>query len=131
MVQKKKILHCFKRRHCEKPLSRTNSLFTFSAVVVLPSDCILSSLFPAETDVLVPRVRFSKDPKTSRGRKLFGALFGLFSRVPESVSQSPRKQLGFQANVLGFAHGRHWAVIRGKERGLIKRLETYSRMFRS
>ena len=55
MAQKKKILHCFKRRHCEKTLSRTNSfVFTFSAVVVLPSDCILSFLFPTETDVLVP-----------------------------------------------------------------------------
>ena len=29
-------------------------MFTFSAVVVLPSDCILSFLFPTETDVLVP-----------------------------------------------------------------------------
>ena len=28
-------------------------VFTFSAVVVPPSDCILSFLFPAETDVLV------------------------------------------------------------------------------
>ena len=61
MAQKKKILHCFKRRHCEKTLSRTNSLFTFSAVVVLPSDCILSSLFPAETDVLVPVLSRSTD----------------------------------------------------------------------
>ena len=61
MAQKKKILHCFKRRHCEKALSRTNSLFTFSAVVVLPSDCILSFLFPAETDVLVPVLSRSTD----------------------------------------------------------------------
>ena len=61
MAQKKKILHCFKSRHCEKTLSRTNSLFTFSAVVVLPSDCILSSLFPAETDVLVPVLSRSTD----------------------------------------------------------------------
>ena len=30
-------------------------MFTFSVVVIdLPTDCILSSLFPAETDVLVP-----------------------------------------------------------------------------
>ena len=60
-MAQKKILHCFKRRHCEKTLSRTNSLFTFSAVVVLPSDCILSSLFPAETDVLVPVLSRSTD----------------------------------------------------------------------
>ena len=58
-----------------------------------------------------PGVRFSKDPKTSRGRKLFGALFGLFSRVPESVSQSPRKQPGFQANVSGFFSGWRMAGI--------------------
>ena len=33
----------------------SNCLFTFSVVVVdLPIDCILSFLFPAETDVLVP-----------------------------------------------------------------------------
>ena len=56
-------------------------------------------------------VRFSKDPKTSRGRKLFGALFGLFSRVPESVSQSSRKQPGFQANVSGFFSGWRMAGI--------------------
>ena len=31
------------------------SVFTFSVVVVdLPTDCILSFLFPTETDVLVP-----------------------------------------------------------------------------
>ena len=58
-----------------------------------------------------PGVRFSKDPKTSRGRKLFGAFFGLFSRVPESVSQSPRKQPGFQANVSGFFSGWRMAGI--------------------
>ena len=37
------------------------SLFTFSAVVVLLNDCILSSLFPAETDVLVPVLSRSTD----------------------------------------------------------------------
>ena len=36
-------------------------MFTFSAVVVLPSDCILSFLFPAETDVLVPLLSRSID----------------------------------------------------------------------
>ena len=62
MAQKKKILHCFKRRHCEKTLSRTNSfVFTFSAVVVLPSACILSFLFPSDTDVLVPVLSRSTD----------------------------------------------------------------------
>ena len=34
---------------------------TFRAVVVLPSDCILSFLFPAETDVLVPVLSRSTD----------------------------------------------------------------------
>ena len=29
-------------------------MFTFSVVVDLPTDCILSFLFPVETDVLVP-----------------------------------------------------------------------------
>ena len=37
-------------------------MFTFSVVVVdLPTDCILSFLFPAETDVLVPVFSQSKD----------------------------------------------------------------------
>ena len=38
------------------------SVFTFSVVVVdLPTDCILSFLFPAETDVLVPVFSQSTD----------------------------------------------------------------------
>ena len=38
------------------------SVFTFSVVVVdLPIDCILSFLFPAETDVLVPVLSQSTD----------------------------------------------------------------------
>ena len=37
-------------------------MFTFSVVVVdLPTDCILSFLFPAETDVLVPVFSQSSD----------------------------------------------------------------------
>ena len=37
-------------------------MFTFSVVVVdLPTDCILSFLFPAETDVLVPVFSHSTD----------------------------------------------------------------------
>ena len=37
-------------------------MFTFSVVVVnLPTDCILSSLFPAETDVVVPVFSQSRD----------------------------------------------------------------------
>ena len=37
-------------------------MFTFSVVVVdLPVDCILSFLFPAETDVLVPVLSQSTD----------------------------------------------------------------------
>ena len=37
-------------------------VFTFSGVVVdLPADCILSILFPAETDVLVPVLSQSTD----------------------------------------------------------------------
>ena len=37
-------------------------VFTFSVVVIdLPSDCILSFLFPAETDVLVPVFSQSTD----------------------------------------------------------------------
>ena len=46
----------------KKTLSRTNSfVFTFSAVVVLPTDCILSFLFRAETYVLVPVLSRSTD----------------------------------------------------------------------
>ena len=54
---KNKILHCFKRRHCEKNFVANENhsftfVFTFSVVVVVdpPTDCILSFLFPAETD---------------------------------------------------------------------------------
>ena len=36
-------------------------LFTFSVVVDLPTDCILSFLFAAETDVLVPVLSQSTD----------------------------------------------------------------------
>ena len=37
-------------------------MFTFTVVVVdLPTDCILSFLFPAETDVLVPVFSQSTD----------------------------------------------------------------------
>ena len=46
-------------------------------------------------------VRFSKDPKTSRARRLFGALFGWISRVPESVSQRARKHPGFSPEFFG------------------------------
>ena len=59
---KNKILHCFKRRHCEKNFVANENhsftfVFTFSVVVVvaLPTDCILIFLFPAETDVLFAR----------------------------------------------------------------------------
>ena len=48
-----------------------------------------------------PGVRFSKDPKTSRARRLFGALFGWISRVPESVSQRARKHPGFSPEFFG------------------------------
>ena len=61
------ILHCFKRHHCET-LWRSNItvlhffFFTFSVVVVdLPTDCILSFLFPAEIYVLVPVFSRSTD----------------------------------------------------------------------
>ena len=49
---KNKIFHCFKRRHCATVLH----LCLHSSVVVvdLPTDCILSFLSPAETDVLTP-----------------------------------------------------------------------------
>ena len=60
------ILHCFKRHHCEKLCCERTSqfyiYFTFSVVVVdLPTDCILSFLFLAETDVLVPVFSQSTD----------------------------------------------------------------------
>ena len=64
---KNKILHRFKRRHCEKNFVANEHhsftfVFTFSVVVVdLPTDYILSFLFPAETDVLVPVLCQSTD----------------------------------------------------------------------
>ena len=70
---------------------------------------------------LGPGVRFSKDPKTSRGsfRVIFSGPGKCFSKPPETA-RIPSERFGI---FLGLAHGRHRAVIRGKERGLIKRLE--------
>ena len=57
---------CFKRRHCEYFVATEHHSFTFAftfsvLVVDLPTDCILSFLFPAETDVLVPVFSQSTD----------------------------------------------------------------------
>ena len=65
-LKKNKILHYFKRRHCENFVASEHHsytfVFTFSvAVVDLPTDCILSFLFPAKTDVLVPVFSQSTD----------------------------------------------------------------------
>ena len=46
----------------ERTYHSFTSVFTFSVVVVdLPTDCILTFLFPAETDVLVPVFSQSTD----------------------------------------------------------------------
>ena len=63
---KYKILHCFKRRHCEKLRCERTSQFYICVYIYcrrrrLPTDCILSFLFPAETDVLVPVFSQSTD----------------------------------------------------------------------
>ena len=59
---KSKILNRFKRRHCEKTFLRTNISLTFLFTFVdLTNDCILSFLFPAKTDVLVPVLSKSTD----------------------------------------------------------------------
>ena len=74
---KNKIFHCFKRRRCEKKLccERTSQFymyqFTSSVVVELPTDCILSFLFPAETDVLVA-VLCLQSTDSLRGRRSKG-----------------------------------------------------------
>ena len=63
-------MHRLKRRLLRKNFganehhscTTSTCLFTFSVVVVdLPIDCILSFLFPAETDVLVPVLSQSTD----------------------------------------------------------------------
>ena len=59
--------------------------------------------------VISPGVRFSKDPKTSRARKLFGAVFGRVSRVPESVSQSARFSPEIFGDVFGKCNARNSA----------------------
>ena len=66
-------------------------------------------------------MRFSKDPKTSQGsfRVIFSGPGKCFSKPPETA-RIPSERFGI---FLGLAHGRHRAVIRGKERGLTKRLE--------
>ena len=58
-----KILHCFKRRHCEKICCEWTSQFYICVYIAvdLPTDCILSFLFPAETDILVPVFSQSTD----------------------------------------------------------------------
>ena len=57
-LKKNKILHCFKRRHCEKLCCDRTSQFYICVYIQCrrrrPTDRILSFLFPAETDVLVP-----------------------------------------------------------------------------
>ena len=54
--------HSFKFCGQLKILMGHSSPLTFSVVVVdLPTDCILSSLFPAETDVLAPVFPQSRD----------------------------------------------------------------------
>ena len=63
---KKQDLTLFYKNPLQKTLLRTNITvlrlrFTFSVVVDLPTDCILSFLFPAETDVLVPVFSQSTD----------------------------------------------------------------------
>ena len=74
---KNKILHCFKRRRCEKKLccERTSQFymyqFTSSVVVDLPTECILNFLFPAETDVLVT-VLCLQSTDSLRGRRSKG-----------------------------------------------------------
>ena len=51
-----------RKKLCCERTSQSTCLFTFSVVVVdLPIDCILSFLFPAETDVLVPVLSQSTD----------------------------------------------------------------------
>ena len=62
----KGIRRCFKRRHSKKLCYEGNHsftfVFTFSVVVIdLPTDCIFSFLFAAETDVLVPVFSQSTD----------------------------------------------------------------------
>ena len=54
-------------------------------------------------------VRFSKDPKTSRARKLFGAVFGRVFLVPESVSQSARVSPEIFGDVFGKCNARNSA----------------------
>ena len=74
---KNKILHRFKRRRCEKNFVANEHhsftfVFTFSVVVVdLPTDCILSFLFAAETDVLVT-VLCLQSTDSLRGRRSKG-----------------------------------------------------------
>ena len=60
-------------------------------------------------------------PKAFRGsfRVIFSGPGKCFSKPPETA-RIPSERFGI---FLGLAHGRHRAVIRGKERGLTKRLE--------
>ena len=85
-------------------------MFTFSVVVVdLPTDCILSFLFPAETDVLVPVfsqstdvivvnfvvvVKFPISPV-----KGYKRIKGLFTRGEGYPSKRVKVNSGLQANI--------------------------------
>ena len=73
------------------------------------------------------RRAFLKRPENFSGPKAFRGFFRVifsgpgkcFSKPPETA-RIPSERFGI---FLGLAHGRHRAVIRGKERGLTKRLE--------
>ena len=83
------------------PEALSNRLLDFvdDSLKFIPSS-ILDEPLPIVPQPL-PGVRFSKDPKTSRARKLFRAVFGCVSRVLESVSQSARFSPRFSGMFLG------------------------------
>ena len=89
----KTVLYCYKKNHIVN--------YSIQLVSHWPP-CCWSCIYFGKLRKRRSGVRFSKDPKTSRTRKLFGAVFGRVSRVPESVSQSAR----FSPEIFGDVSGK-------------------------
>ena len=89
---KNKILHCFKRRHCEKLCcERTSQFYICVYIQCCRRHDISSFLFPAETEVLVPVFSQSTDVlrKKSEGKSKVGTIYFPIHEVPTCLHSTP------------------------------------------